>query len=99
MQGVREGGQHRGESLPVLRRGESGSSLAKRTEHRRVLKPTGSIYLHCDPTAGHYLRMLLDAVFGPENFRTEYPGSAAVPTATRSKAGNSIPWRHYEIFA
>ncbi len=37
-------------------------------ELRRVLKPTGSIYLHCDPTASHYLKMLMDAVFGPENF-------------------------------
>jgi adenine specific DNA methylase Mod len=40
-------------------------------ELRRVLKPTGSIYLHCDPTASHYLKMLLDAVFGPINFRNE----------------------------
>ena len=38
---------------------------------RRVLKPTGSIYLHCDPTAGHYLKLLMDAVFGPERFRNE----------------------------
>ncbi|MCE9591722.1 MAG: site-specific DNA-methyltransferase [Planctomycetes bacterium] len=38
---------------------------------RRVLKPTGSIYLHCDPTASHYLKLLLDAVFGPENFCNE----------------------------
>ena len=40
-------------------------------ELRRVLKPTGSIYLHCDPTASHYLKLLMDTVFGPENFRTE----------------------------
>ena len=40
-------------------------------ELHRVLKPTGSIYLHCDPTASHYLKLLLDAVFGHENFRTE----------------------------
>ena len=40
-------------------------------ELRRVLKPTGSIYLHCDPTASHYLKMLMDAVFGPGNFRSE----------------------------
>ncbi|MCA1571073.1 MAG: restriction endonuclease [Chloroflexi bacterium] len=40
-------------------------------ELRRVLKPTGSLYLHCDPTASHYLKLLLDAVFGPENFRSE----------------------------
>jgi site-specific DNA-methyltransferase (adenine-specific) len=40
-------------------------------ELHRALKPTGSIYLHCDPTASHYLKLLLDAVFGPENFRSE----------------------------
>jgi len=40
-------------------------------ELRRVLKPTGSIYLHCDPTASHYLKILLDAVFGKANFRNE----------------------------
>ncbi|MCG3197641.1 MAG: hypothetical protein GHCLOJNM_02129 [bacterium] len=40
-------------------------------ELRRVLKPTGSLYLHCDPTASHYLKILLDAVFGVGNFRTE----------------------------
>ncbi len=37
----------------------------------RVLKPTGSIYLHCDPTASHYLKLLMDAVFGPERFENE----------------------------
>jgi site-specific DNA-methyltransferase (adenine-specific) len=37
----------------------------------RVLKPTGSIYLHCDPVASHYLKILLDAIFKPENFRNE----------------------------
>lgn len=40
-------------------------------ELRRVLKPTGSVYLHCDPAAGHYLKMLMDAVFGPLAFRNE----------------------------
>jgi DNA modification methylase len=40
-------------------------------ELRRVLKPTGSLYLHCDPTSSHYLKLLLDAVFGPRNFRNE----------------------------
>lgn len=38
---------------------------------RRLLKPTGSIFLHCDPTAGHYLKMLLDTIYGGENFRNE----------------------------
>ncbi|MEM8578551.1 MAG: site-specific DNA-methyltransferase [Pseudomonadota bacterium] len=41
------------------------------TELHRVLKPTGSLYLHCDPTASHYLKVLLDAVFGARNFRNE----------------------------
>lgn len=40
-------------------------------ELHRVLKPTGSIYLHCDPTASHYLKLLMDAVFGPSYFRNE----------------------------
>ncbi len=40
-------------------------------ELRRVLRPTGSIYLHCDPTASHYLKLLMDAVFGAANFRTD----------------------------
>ena len=37
----------------------------------RILKPTGSLYLHCDPTASHYLKIILDAVFGTNNFRNE----------------------------
>lgn len=40
-------------------------------ELHRVLKPTGSIYLHCDPTMSHYLKLLLDAAFDPRNFRNE----------------------------
>ena len=40
-------------------------------ELRRVLRPTGSIYLHCDPTASHYLKVLMDSIFLPENFRNE----------------------------
>ena len=40
-------------------------------ELQRVLKPTGSIYLHCDPTASHYLKGLMDAIFGQQNFRSE----------------------------
>jgi hypothetical protein len=37
----------------------------------KVLKPTGSLYLHCDPTASHYLKIILDAIFGPDSFRNE----------------------------
>jgi DNA modification methylase len=40
-------------------------------EMRRVLKTTGSLYLHCDPTASHYLKVLLDAIFGPTKFENE----------------------------
>jgi site-specific DNA-methyltransferase (adenine-specific) len=40
-------------------------------ELHRVLKPTGALYLHCDPTASHYLKVLLDAIFGPAVFRNE----------------------------
>ena len=40
-------------------------------EMRRVLRDTGSIYLHCDPTASHYLKMLMDSIFGDSNFRNE----------------------------
>lgn len=38
---------------------------------RRILKPTGSIYLHCDPTASHYIKVMMDGVFGHNNFRNE----------------------------
>lgn len=40
-------------------------------ELHRVLKPTGSIYLHCDSTASHYLKVVMDTIFGPANFRNE----------------------------
>ncbi len=50
-------------------------------EMRRILKPTGSIYLHCDPYASHYLKQLMDAVLGVANYRNEivwcYTGPAA----------------------
>ena len=47
---------------------EMAPSLA---ESHRVLKHDGSIYVHCDPTASHYLKLLLDHIFGPDNFRNE----------------------------
>ena len=48
------------------------SMMAPRlVELHRVLKPEGSIYLHCDPTASHYLKLLLDAIFGAQNFLNE----------------------------
>ena len=44
---------------------------ARVLEMPRILKPTGSIYLHCDPTMSHYLKLLMDAVFGPKRFLNE----------------------------
>lgn len=44
---------------------------ARLVELYRVLKPTGSLYLHCDPTASHYLKIILDTIFDPRNFRNE----------------------------
>ncbi len=50
-------------------------------EMRRLLKPTGSLYLHCDPTASHYLKIVMDAVFGKGHFQNElvwhYSGGGA----------------------
>ena len=40
-------------------------------EMKRILKPTGNFYLHCDPTASHYLKMVMDSLFGKQNFRNE----------------------------
>ncbi|MBI4721951.1 MAG: restriction endonuclease [Candidatus Stahlbacteria bacterium] len=54
-------------------------------EMRRVLKDTGSIYLHCDPTASHYLKLLMDAVFGVDNFRNEISWCYSRPSAPRQK--------------
>ena len=48
-------------------------------EMRRVLKETGTLYLHCDPTASHYLRMLLDGIFGARNFRNEISWKRSQP--------------------
>lgn len=54
-------------------------------ELHRVLKPTGSLYLHCDPTASHYLKVVLDVIFEPWNFRNEivWRRTAAHNDATR----------------
>lgn len=53
-------------------------------ELHRVLKPTGSLYLHCDPTASHYLKVLMDGVFGPRQFR------AAIRWKRTSAHGNVL---------
>ena len=61
---------------------------ARLVELHRVLKPTGSLYLHCDPTASHYLKVVLDTIFGPEAFRNEIVWkrtTAHSDTKTRTK--------------
>ena len=56
------------------------SMMAPRlVELRRVLKESGSIYLHCDPTASHYLKLLMDAVFSPQNFSNEIIWKRTLP--------------------
>ncbi len=82
--------------------GESGmlaylSYMAQRLiECRRVLKETGSLYLHCDSTAGHYLKVVLDSVFGAKQFRNEivwsYGGRGAKAIA------NQFPRNHDLLF-
>ena len=51
-------------------------------ELHRVLKQTGSIYLHCDPTASHYLKMLMDAVFGTRHSEMRLSGNEPAATTT-----------------
>ncbi len=60
-------------------------------EMERILKPTGSIYLHCDPTASHYLKLLMDAVFGRNNFRNEIIWKR---TNTKGDARRNLPKNH-----
>jgi adenine specific DNA methylase Mod len=64
---------------------------ARLLELRRVLKDTGSLYLHCDPTASHYLKLLLDAIFGAENFRNEIVWQRSAP---KGLSYNRFPSTH-----
>lgn len=64
-------------------------------ELRRVLKPSGSIFLHCDPTAGHYLKLLMDAIFGHKNFRNEIIWRR---TAAKGLSTVQLPTNHDIIF-
>lgn len=60
------------------------SYMAERlTECRRILKTTGSIYIHCDPTASHYLKLVMDAIFGPAYFRNEIIWAYTGPSNTK----------------
>ena len=79
--------------------GESGmlsylSYMAQRLHRcREMLADTGSVYLHCDPTAGHYLKVLMDAIFGAKNFRNEIVWCYTGP----SKAIMDFPKKHDTI--
>jgi len=65
-------------------------------ELRRVLKPTGSLYLHCDPTASHYLKLLCDAVFGLKNYRAEI-GWKRSSAHNDAKQGRRQPGRIHDV--
>ncbi|MDR1975265.1 MAG: HNH endonuclease [Bacteroidales bacterium] len=64
-------------------------------EMHRILKDTGSLYLHCDPTASHYLKVLLDEIFGKDNFRNEiiwhYTGNS-VPKYNFPRKHDTLFW-------
>ena len=66
------------------------------SECHRVLKPTGSIYLHCDSTMSHYLKIVMDCIFGEENFRNEiiwcYKSGGASPKRYFSRKHDAILW-------
>lgn len=72
------------------------SYMAERiADMHRLLKDTGSIYLHCDPTASHYLKIIMDEVFGKENFRNEIVWCYTGP----SRANKFFPKKHdYLLF-
>lgn len=64
-------------------------------ELHRVLKPAGSLYLHCDPTASHYLKILLDAIFGKKNFRREIIWRSGWVSGFKTAAKNWI--RNHDV--
>ena len=69
--------------------------MAERLEHmRRLLKPGGSIYFHCDPTVSHYLKIVMDAIFGSQNFRNEIVWCYTGPSNTQ----RWFPRKHDTIF-
>ena len=65
-------------------------------ELHRVLKPTGSLYLHCDPTASHYLKLLLDAAFGADKFRNEIVWKRT-SAHSDTKQGRRQPGRIHDV--
>lgn len=69
---------------------------ARLVELHRVLKPTGSLYLHCDPTASHYLKIVLDTIFDPRNFRSEIIWQRTLAKALMSR---QLPNNHDVILS
>ena len=73
-----------------------GMMAQRLVEMRRVLKPTGSIYLHCDPFASHYLKMVMDSLFGRDNFRNEiiwcYTGPGSPNMRQFNRKHDTISW-------
>ena len=76
------------DSQPEPKRGEM-------LELHRVLKPTGSLYLHCDPTASHYLKLLLDGVFGATGFRREIVWRSGWVSGFKTRTENWV--RNHDI--
>ncbi len=64
----------------------------------RILKPTGSLYLHCDPTASHYLKMVLDGIFGPKNFKNEIIWKRTPFSGSSKSIAKRFPSNHDVIF-
>ena len=67
-------------------------------EMHRILKDTGSIYLHCDPTMSHYLKILMDLIFGEKNFRNEILWKRTYDTGAFKKRKSSFASMHDIIF-
>jgi site-specific DNA-methyltransferase (adenine-specific) len=74
---------------------------ARLLELHRVLKPTGTLYLHCDPTASHYLKIILDGIFGVTNYRNEIswrrsqpkrPEVTKRPDFTHKRTNHELRW-------
>ncbi len=91
-------------SLQAMRQlmGESGvlayitMMTPRLIECHRILKESGSLFFHCDPAVSHYLRIILDSIFGPKNFRNEIVWQK---TLTKSPATHRLPFSHDVILA
>jgi site-specific DNA-methyltransferase (adenine-specific) len=67
-------------------------------ELHRVLKPTGALYLHCDPTASHYLKVLLDSIFGPKTFLNELAWKRTTTKTDSFQGAKNWPRIHDVLF-